>query len=130
MSTSLLDQLDPESRALVYQSIQSLSTLVAPESVALVYAKNSPHGKGSELLPHPIPKLNDQEPWHLVIRITGEALQIEAEGENLDFVSALKQAEERMRSALIEINSETESASERSQKVDLMANESYRFNLH
>lgn len=117
-TNQLLEALDAESRALVYQSIQELASLVSEDTTALVYSKDP--GQLGE----------SPSEWNLVIRLSNEEMQIESEAEGASFHEALMDAKGKMIHTLLDIQSQMESSQERSKTVDMMAHEGYRYLLH
>lgn len=104
---SLIDILDAESRAYVYQVVQELAPHVSADSTVLVYSKDTFIDR--ETLP---------ASWNLIIRVNNPKFQIEAHGQSIDFRDSLQIAKDSMIDTLIEISSQNETPSERSQRVD------------
>jgi hypothetical protein len=100
---------------MVYQSIQELAQILNADASAIIFNKPSPE---------------DEKNWHLVIRLMSGGLQIEAEAQGDDFRETLMDLKQKMIHTIVEIQSMSESPQERSRKVDLMANESFRYTLH
>jgi len=114
-SQMFLNSLDPDSRAMIYQSIQEMAQLLNAEASAIVFNRSD---------------VEKPEPWNLVIRITSGILQIEAEASGKDFVETLAEVKQKVIQTILEIQSHSESPQERSRKVDILANESFRYTLH
>lgn len=104
---SLIDILDAESRAYVYQIVQELSPFVSTESNVLVYSNDTFLDRDSR-----------PDRWSLIIRVTNPEFKLEAHGISQDFRAALVLAKDSLIDTLIEIRSQNETSSERSQKVD------------
>lgn len=104
---SLIDILDSESRAYVYQTVQELAPFVNADSTVLVYSKDTFIDR--ETIP---------ETWSLIIRVSHPDLQIEAHGRAEDFRDALQVAKESMIDTLIEMRSQKETPGDRSQVID------------
>jgi hypothetical protein len=100
---------------MIYQSIQELAQVLNADASAFVFNKTNPE---------------DQNNWHLVIHLSSGDLKIEAEANGEDFRETLLDLKQKMIQTIIEIQSMNESHQERSRKVDIMANESYKYTLH
>lgn len=113
---NLFDHISLDEKAQIYQNIQDFSPLLGKDSKVLVYS-------------HSYPK-NENETWTIHFQIESPLYKIEAQGANVLFYKALHEAKEKIVRSLIEIQGQLESQTERSQKVDIMANESFKYNLH
>lgn len=114
-SQRFLNSLDPDSRSMIYQSIQELAQLLNAEASALIYNRISD---------------DEENTWSLVMRLTSGELQIEAESTGPDFSQTLQNLKQKMILTILEVHSQNESPQERSKKVALMANEGFRYTLH
>jgi hypothetical protein len=100
---------------MIYQSIQEMAQLLNADASAIIFNRSD-----SE----------KTEPWNLVIRVTSGLLQIEAEASGKEFGETLAELKQKIIQTILEIQSQNESPQERSRRVDIMANESFRYILH